>query len=144
MARWHEKLQDYNFKIIHVQGKNNTLADALSRPNDDKWQMEERQIALIPPKVFVNLANTDPTNLLEYQLGKWQQDHSKWIEDLKTEHWFWKRGSTWVDPRGRLVVPLDNLLKKQIMHTYHDRLSGHPGQDKTVRKILGQFYWPDA
>ncbi len=35
-VRWHEKLQDYNFKILHVAGKNNTPADALSRPCDDK------------------------------------------------------------------------------------------------------------
>ena len=30
-ARWHEKLQDYNFKIVHIAGKNNGPADALSR-----------------------------------------------------------------------------------------------------------------
>ncbi len=32
-ARWHKKLQDYNFKIVHISGKTNTPADALSRPN---------------------------------------------------------------------------------------------------------------
>jgi hypothetical protein len=31
MVRWHEKLQDYNFKIMHIAGKNNRLADTLSR-----------------------------------------------------------------------------------------------------------------
>jgi len=30
-ARWHEKLQDYNFKIVHIAGKSNGPADALSR-----------------------------------------------------------------------------------------------------------------
>ncbi len=35
-ARWHKKLQDYNLKILHVAGKNNTPADALSRPCDDE------------------------------------------------------------------------------------------------------------
>ena len=29
-AHWHEKLQDYNFKILHIPRKNNTPADALS------------------------------------------------------------------------------------------------------------------
>ncbi len=29
-ARWHEKLQDYNFKILHISGKTNTPADVLS------------------------------------------------------------------------------------------------------------------
>ena len=30
-AQWHEKLQDYNFKIVHVPGKDNGPADVLSR-----------------------------------------------------------------------------------------------------------------
>jgi len=37
-TRWHKKLQDYNFHIIHVQGKNNTLANALSCPSKDEQQ----------------------------------------------------------------------------------------------------------
>jgi hypothetical protein len=32
MARWHAVLQDYNFKIEHVPGKDHQAADALSRP----------------------------------------------------------------------------------------------------------------
>jgi len=31
MARWYEKLQDYNFKIMHITEKSNGPADALSR-----------------------------------------------------------------------------------------------------------------
>jgi len=41
MARWHEKLQDYNFKIVHIPGKSNGPADALSRmhqKDEDKNQ----------------------------------------------------------------------------------------------------------
>jgi len=34
MARWHKKLQDYNFHIVHIQGKNNTPANALSCPSE--------------------------------------------------------------------------------------------------------------
>jgi hypothetical protein len=29
-VRWHKKLQDYNFKIVHIAGKTNTPADTLS------------------------------------------------------------------------------------------------------------------
>jgi hypothetical protein len=48
-ARWHEKLQDYNFKIIHIAGKSNGLADALSRMH----QKEEDEM----PKLLYS----DPT-----------------------------------------------------------------------------------
>ena len=30
------------------------------------------------------------------------------------------------------------------MHIYHDGLSGHPGRDETIRKVLQCFYWPGA
>jgi hypothetical protein len=45
-----------------------------------------------------------------------------------------------MDSSDRLVIPPDNLLKKQIMHVYHNGLSGHPEQDKMMRKILEGFY----
>jgi len=41
MVRWHEKLQDYNFKILHIAEKNNTPADALSHPCDDEQEVGE-------------------------------------------------------------------------------------------------------
>jgi len=28
------------------------------------------------------------------------------------------------------------------MHTYHDGLAAHPGQDETAWKVLGRFCWP--
>ncbi len=40
-ARWHKKLQDYNFKILHIPRKNNTPADALSQPSDKEQEIGE-------------------------------------------------------------------------------------------------------
>ncbi len=48
MAQWHEKLQDYNFKILHIPGKNNTPADTLSQPGNDKREVGEQQLSLLP------------------------------------------------------------------------------------------------
>src|SRR6266853_2077875 len=38
-VQWHEKLQDYNFKILHIAGKNNTPVDATSHPCDEKREI---------------------------------------------------------------------------------------------------------
>jgi RNase H-like domain found in reverse transcriptase len=32
-TRWHEELQDYNFKLHHISGKLHTAAEALSQPS---------------------------------------------------------------------------------------------------------------
>jgi hypothetical protein len=60
--------------------------DALSRPNDDERQAEEKKITLIPFKTFINLTNTDPMSSLEYQLLEQQWENQRWIEDLKEKH----------------------------------------------------------
>jgi len=97
-ARWHEKLQDYNFCIIHIQGKNNTLADALSRPSEDERQQDERQVTLLPPKLFLRLADTGNKDSLEYLLVQEQKRHSKWIEEHRGRQ---ARGTTlWVMQDG--------------------------------------------
>ncbi len=63
-ARWHEKLQDYNFKILHMARKNNTPADALSCPCDNERETAERQLLLILESAFLNLAKAgDPNSL---------------------------------------------------------------------------------
>ena len=79
--RWHEKLQDYNFHIIHVQGKNNTLADALSHPSEDEQQRGERQVTLLPSEVFLKLMNTSNEDSLEYLLVQEQRKHLRWAEE---------------------------------------------------------------
>jgi hypothetical protein len=49
-ARWHTDLQEYNFEIVHIPGKTNTMADTLSRPSDaDQGGNNNQNITLIPP-----------------------------------------------------------------------------------------------
>jgi hypothetical protein len=141
-VRWHEKLQDYNFRIVHVQGKNNTPADALSRPNKDDHQQEERKITLLPSETFLNLADIGNEDSLEYLLVEEQKRHANWLEKQGGRR---PKGTTlWMTGDNRPIVPPSDTLKKRIVHTYHDRLTGHPGRDETTRKILARFSWPGA
>jgi len=47
-ARWHEKLQDYNFKITHIFRKTNTPADVLSWPNGRHPRIDQRNVTNSP------------------------------------------------------------------------------------------------
>jgi hypothetical protein len=139
-ARWHEKLQDYNFRIIHVQGKNNTPADALSCPSEDEQQQDERQVTLLPLEVFLKLANTGNEDSLEYLLVQEQEKHSGWVKEHKGRQ---AKGTTlWIVEDGRMLVPPSDELKWRIMHIYYNGLLGHLGRDETIRKVLQCFYWP--
>jgi hypothetical protein len=86
-ARWHEKLQDYNFKIIHIAGKMNTPADALSRPNGEDIQQDDKEVALIPPEAFIRIFDADSKGSLESDLVYHQQTHQsmmkRWEEDAQ-------------------------------------------------------------
>src|SRR6266851_3584794 len=84
-AQWHEKLQDYNFKILHIAGKNNTPADALSHPCNDEQEVRERQLSLLLEGTFLNLAKADDPTSLEGLLSAARQHYQPWFTTRK-EH----------------------------------------------------------
>ena len=74
-ARWHEKLQDYNFKIMHITGKTNTLADALSHPNGLEHQEPVKEVVLIPQEAFLNLFEAGSDGSVEADIVEGQRKH---------------------------------------------------------------------
>ena len=137
-ARWHEKLQDYNFRIVHIQGKQNKAADALSRPAKEDREQEEKSLALIPPSLFLNIMDADSDPSIESLLPTTQKAHQQWLErqGFRNDH------GLWYDNRERLVIPPNDPLKRMILHRHHGGLIGHPGRDETTRKVAEQYYWP--
>ena len=46
--------------------------------------------------------------------------------------------------KGRLWIPDDLQLRKQILEVEHDsKVAGHMGQDKTIEFIRQNFFWPE-
>ena len=81
-ARWHEKLQDYNFKIVHIQGKSNGAADALSRPPEQDIQKGQKEIVMLDPQSFVRIAEIGDEDRLETQILKSQQSAKRTLQRL--------------------------------------------------------------
>ncbi len=73
MVRWHEKLQDYNFKILHIPGKMNTPANALSQPSRQDIQESTKEVSLIPPEAFLRIFRPDSDDSLELHIVESQQ-----------------------------------------------------------------------
>ena len=52
-ARWQADLQEYDYKIQHIPGKENIPPDALSRPPGvDQGKNDNQQQIVIPPKKY--------------------------------------------------------------------------------------------
>jgi hypothetical protein len=144
-ARWHEKLQDYNFKIVHISGKNNTPADALSHPNGLEHQEPVKEVALIPQEAFLNLFEAGSDGSVEAEIVESQRKHWKTLERwAKTLPIHQLDGVMWKDILGnRLVIPPDDQVKRKILRVWHDHIGGgHWGRDKMARQIRHHYFWP--
>jgi hypothetical protein len=119
-ARWHKKLQDYNFKIVHIAGKTNTPADALSRPNGLEHQEPVKEVALIPQEAFLNLFEAGSDGSVEADIVESQREHWETLEQwAKTFPIHQLDGVMWKDiPGDRLIIPPDDQIKRKVLRCY--------------------------
>ncbi len=74
VVRWHSDLMDYDFQLVHISGKKNRHADALSRcPDYSQGEDDNKQLVVLPPKFFsqvlacmVGSEEANPSNKKEW------------------------------------------------------------------------------
>ena len=151
-ARWMEKVQNFNFTVVYTPGKDNTVADALSRRVD----YEE---ASPPTPAQDHLAATSTVRVgqlyMERLLQGYEQDpvaahiveslqsspeeHPNFTTDAEGRLLFQARETA----APRLYVPDVGTLRQELLHEFHDAPSaGHLGRDKTAAAIRQHYYWP--
>jgi len=124
IARWTLKLQNYNFKIVHREGRRMSHVDALSRA--------------------VNLVQIMPLEK-ELQYRQLQDNRLKVIaENLEFEDndkFILFDGLVYrkQPDKHRFVVP-DSMINN-IIRVYHDELA-HCGLEKTVQGITANYWFP--
>src|SRR5713101_8101587 len=106
IARWHEKLQDYNFKIVHIPGKTNGPADALSRMDQEEENREPKLTPLISSDAFLNIFEAGDPRMLEDEVVQTQRRYedmiNKWEKTLPIVRHDEQGGKTkvWTDKEG--------------------------------------------
>ena len=110
-------MQDYNFKIVHISGKTNTPADALSRPNGQDVQESTKETSLIPPEAFLRIFGPDSDDSLESRIVGGQKRHEKEIREwAKSQPIHELDGAMWKDIHGNwLVVPPDDEVRREVL-----------------------------
>ena len=165
LARWLEKLAEYNFQIAHRPGRKHSNADSLSRyPDKD---VVVNSISSNP--AFTLFAHT-PSELRTLQLQdsvishvlQAKEDQTLPSQDvtsgycLRTRRLFqmWDQlvvsqgilfrvfyNSDNKTATKQLIVPL--VLQNQVLeHIHAGAAGGHLGQHKTLQKLKDRFYWP--
>ena len=169
LARWLEKLQEYNFTIVHRPGRKHNNADALSRlPCQQCGRNTEDTIASISSSTISGGYSSEEIRCMQLDdkcLGellqakeshqKPSQDHSKsqsteyrrlyqqWDQLIVRSGVLWRY---YAQPNEKmswfqLIVP--QPLRSDIMKEAHEGISGgHLGQEKTLHRIKQRFYWP--
>ena len=121
--KWVSKIQAYNFDIEYVKGKNNVVADALSRR---------------PAALSLMSLDTDwrARLLVEYSKDCFACE----ILDGQVTGDGYRVMDEIIYYRDRIFLTVGSQLKKKILQASHDSpLSGHQGFTKTYRAIRERF-----
>jgi hypothetical protein len=135
-ARWMALLSEFDFEIKHIKGKENTVADALSR--------SVKMIHL----VAVSTCETDIREIIRnaQETNEFFKTVTSYLSQetigLKYEG-YQMLDESLLAYRSKLYIPSCDDLKRFIMDELHKRpYTGHPGYQKMIMTTRKQFYWP--
>jgi hypothetical protein len=126
--KWVSKVQAYDFDIEFIKGKNNTVADALSRKPSLAALCSLSEISA-DWKAQLLVEYSKNQHACEIMEGLTQDDGYSVVDDV-------------IYYKGRVYLVPESQLKEHVLHAYHDTpTAGHPGYGKTYRAVRERFSW---
>jgi transposase InsO family protein len=164
-ASWAEKLSRFYFVIRYRPGKNNALADALSRrqdvvnyQNEAKKKFRTQTLLLeecLDPQIvreFKEVESTvsvvtlqDNLHIVDklLQANRTNPELEPYREKARGPDKDWAMQDGLLLYNSRLVVPNDDELKVKLTDEAHKQAStAHPGRLKTTKVLKSRYYWP--
>jgi transposase InsO family protein len=147
LARWVEKMAEFDCNIEYIPGPKNVVADALSRRydlegGDAASAPAARQAPMLAPMQLAATSTRISSPLTPRITAAAARD-----EEYQRQ--LWQPPFGWVAIGGmlfddtRMVVPDDRELRTAILMECHDAVTGaHFGRDKTLAAVRRRFFWP--
>ena len=147
MSRWVIEMQDYRFKVVYRPGRDNEVADQLSRPvRALLYQGGENYLGLSQEE-FKQKQLDEPrwADVINYLEGG-RLPRKKCPSTLITRFMLYE-GLLYLcadkcdnSVQLRLVIPQE--LRKAALKFGHETVAGHLGRRKSIDAIESHFYWP--
>jgi hypothetical protein len=132
--KWVTKILGYDSEIVYKKGKQNVVADALSRKDEDV-EAFLYAISIIQPDWIIEARD------------EWKNDKKVWtlIQRLQqdssaSDKFTWKNDSLWY--KDRLYLCKNSQLKQKVLLELHTSpVGGHSGFLKTYYRVKKDFFW---
>jgi hypothetical protein len=134
-TRWLEFLSEYDFGIKHIKGKENQVADALSRRAHEVHIAAINMYKIDPKDKIIATTNSDQHSVKikeTLQQGNFQQKINYY--ELKEDGILMYKGDVY--------VPKSSELKNAVLKEIHNvPYEGNPGYQKTIAAVRSQYFW---
>lgn len=142
--KWIQYLNLFDTSVKYIKGRENVVADSLSRRDDEQETSHSHLNYLVCNQI--TLSDDD----LEFEFD--EEDYSE-DEHLayQNEMFYIRSGAYWKIGKerngcrepDRLCIPLNAKVKTEVLERLHeDPLAGHFGITKTRLRVQRRFYWP--